>query len=184
MARYNGPVCRLCRREGMKLFLKGSRCYTKKCAFERRRTPPGQHGVRRRKMSDYGIAAAREAEDPACLQRPGAPVPALLRRRRDRAGRDRREPAAPAGDPPGQRRVPHGLRHQPCPGAPAGEPRPLRGQRPATDRALVPGPRRRPDRGPREQPQDGILQERQGRHCAARSDRTGSASTPTSSPGT
>ncbi len=54
MARYNGPVCRLCRREGMKLFLKGSRCYTKKCSFERRATPPGQHGVRRRKMSDYG----------------------------------------------------------------------------------------------------------------------------------
>ena len=54
MARYNGPVCRLCRREGMKLYLKGSRCYTKKCAFERRATPPGQHGVRRRKMSEYG----------------------------------------------------------------------------------------------------------------------------------
>jgi small subunit ribosomal protein S4 len=48
MARYTGSVCRLCRREGAKLFLKGSRCYTKKCAFERRPTPPGQHGVRRR----------------------------------------------------------------------------------------------------------------------------------------
>ena len=55
MARYTGPVSRLCRREGMKLFLKGTRCYTKKCAFERRPTPPGQHGVRRRKMSDYGV---------------------------------------------------------------------------------------------------------------------------------
>jgi len=55
MARYTDPVCRLCRREGTKLFLKGSRCYTKKCAFERRPTPPGQHGVRRRKMGDYGI---------------------------------------------------------------------------------------------------------------------------------
>ena len=54
MAKYNGPVCRLCRREGMKLFLKGSRCYTKKCSFERRAAPPGQHGVRRRKMSDFG----------------------------------------------------------------------------------------------------------------------------------
>jgi len=54
MARYNGPVCRICRREGMKLYLKGGRCYTKKCAFERRATPPGQHGVRRRKMSDFG----------------------------------------------------------------------------------------------------------------------------------
>jgi small subunit ribosomal protein S4 len=55
MARYTGSVCRLCRREGAKLFLKGSRCYTKKCAFERRPTPPGQHGVRRRKVGEYGM---------------------------------------------------------------------------------------------------------------------------------
>jgi small subunit ribosomal protein S4 len=55
MARYTDSVCRLCRREGSKLFLKGTRCYSKKCAFERRPTPPGQHGVRRRKMGDYGI---------------------------------------------------------------------------------------------------------------------------------
>jgi small subunit ribosomal protein S4 len=55
MARYTDSVCRLCRREGMKLFLKGSRCYSKKCAFERRPSPPGQHGVRRRKMGDFGI---------------------------------------------------------------------------------------------------------------------------------
>ena len=55
MARYTGPVCRLCRREGMKLFLKGARCYTKKCAFERRPTPPGQHGVRRRKVAEFGV---------------------------------------------------------------------------------------------------------------------------------
>ena len=55
MARYTASVCRLCRREGMKLFLKGSRCYSKKCAFERRPTPPGQHGVRRRKVGEYGM---------------------------------------------------------------------------------------------------------------------------------
>jgi len=55
MARYTDPVCRLCRREGLKLFLKGGRCYTKKCSFERRPTPPGQHGVRRRKVGDYGL---------------------------------------------------------------------------------------------------------------------------------
>jgi small subunit ribosomal protein S4 len=55
MARYTGSVCRLCRREGAKLFLKGARCYTKKCSFEKRATPPGQHGVRRRKMGDFGI---------------------------------------------------------------------------------------------------------------------------------
>jgi small subunit ribosomal protein S4 len=55
MARYTLPVCRLCRREGAKLFLKGTRCYTKKCAFERRPSPPGQHGVRRRKVGDFGL---------------------------------------------------------------------------------------------------------------------------------
>lgn len=55
MARYTEPVCRLCRREGAKLFLKGTRCYSKKCAFERRPSPPGQHGVRRRKVGDFGL---------------------------------------------------------------------------------------------------------------------------------
>ncbi|RLA97948.1 MAG: 30S ribosomal protein S4 [Deltaproteobacteria bacterium] len=55
MGRYTGPVCRLCRREGMKLFLKGERCYTDKCAFERRPYPPGVHGQGRIKFSDYGI---------------------------------------------------------------------------------------------------------------------------------
>ena len=56
MARYTGSVCRLCRRENLKLFLKGDRCYSDKCAFDRRGYPPGQHGQRRgRKPSDYGI---------------------------------------------------------------------------------------------------------------------------------
>lgn len=55
MARYIGPVCKLCRREGMKLFLKGERCYTDKCAFDRRPYPPGQHGQRRIKFTEYGI---------------------------------------------------------------------------------------------------------------------------------
>ena len=56
MATYHGARCKLCRRQGMKLFLKGQRCYTDKCAFERRTYGPGQHGQRRRrKPSDYGI---------------------------------------------------------------------------------------------------------------------------------
>ncbi len=55
MAVYSGPVCRLCRRDGMKLFLKGERCYTSKCAIERRKYAPGQHGQRQRKLADYGI---------------------------------------------------------------------------------------------------------------------------------
>lgn len=58
MARYTGPVCKLCRRENQKLFLKGQKCYTDKCPMERRAYPPGQHGpaqARRRKQSDYAV---------------------------------------------------------------------------------------------------------------------------------
>ncbi len=55
MARYTGPRCRLCRREGSKLFLKGDRCFSEKCSFERRSYAPGQHGQGRIKVSDYGI---------------------------------------------------------------------------------------------------------------------------------
>ena len=55
MARYLDATCRLCRREGMQLYLKGDRCYTDKCAIERRHYPPGQHGHRRAKLSDYGM---------------------------------------------------------------------------------------------------------------------------------
>lgn len=55
MARYIGPVCKLCRREGMKLYLKGDRCYSEKCSFTRRPYPPGQHGQGRIKLSEYAI---------------------------------------------------------------------------------------------------------------------------------
>src|SRR3982075_1560420 len=55
MARYHGPVCKLCRREGMKLFLKGERCYTEKCSYTRRPYPPGQHGQARIKLSEYAV---------------------------------------------------------------------------------------------------------------------------------
>jgi small subunit ribosomal protein S4 len=55
VARYTGAVCRLCRREGLKLFLKGERCYTDKCAIERRNYPPGEHGQGRPKFSEYSV---------------------------------------------------------------------------------------------------------------------------------
>ena len=55
MARYTGSVCRQCRREGTKLFLKGDRCYTDKCAIEKRAYPPGQHGQGRTRFSDFGV---------------------------------------------------------------------------------------------------------------------------------
>lgn len=55
MARYTGAVCRMCRREGAKLFLKGERCYSDKCSFTRRAYAPGQHGQGRKKISEYGL---------------------------------------------------------------------------------------------------------------------------------
>lgn len=55
MSRYTGPVCRLCRAEGTKLFLKGDRCYTEKCGLSKRSSRPGQHGTRRTKVSEYGL---------------------------------------------------------------------------------------------------------------------------------
>lgn len=55
MARYTGASCRLCRREGQKLFLKGERCYSNKCAIARRSYAPGQHGAHRKKLSEYGV---------------------------------------------------------------------------------------------------------------------------------
>ncbi len=61
MARYRDSVCKLCRREGLKLFIKGDRCYSDKCAIERREYPPGQHGQGRKKFSEYG-AQLREKQ--------------------------------------------------------------------------------------------------------------------------
>jgi small subunit ribosomal protein S4 len=55
MGRYTGPSCRICRRAGEKLFLKGERCYTPRCGIERRHAPPGDQGNRRRRQSDYGV---------------------------------------------------------------------------------------------------------------------------------
>lgn len=55
MARYTGPRCRLCRREGLKLYLKGTKCFTTKCGIEKRNYPPGEHGQMRRKLSNYAI---------------------------------------------------------------------------------------------------------------------------------
>lgn len=60
MARYTGPVCRICRRHGTKLFLKGQRCFGPKCGIERRKYPPGEHGQGRRKVSEFGLQLAEK----------------------------------------------------------------------------------------------------------------------------
>ena len=115
MARYTESVCRLCRREGAKLFLKGSRCYSKKCSFERRPTPPGQHGVRRRKVGEYGLQLREKQK----VRR----IYGVLERQfrnyfvdaENRARRDRREPAPLARAAPRQRRLPDRLRARRAP---------------------------------------------------------------------
>ena len=130
MARYIGPVCRLCRREGMKLFLKGERCYTEKCAIEKRNFPPGQHGkLRKAKLVGYGLQLREKQKvkriygvledqfrryfEPAERTRgiTGETLLQLLERRLDNVG------------------LPPRPRDLAAAGAPAGAPRPLPGQR-------------------------------------------------------
>ena len=131
MARYTGPVCRLCRREGMKLFLKGDRCYTDKCAY---RAPPVSAGparpgprqalgVRRRSCA----RSRRSSASTACSSGSSAATSASAAAE----GRDGREPAAAPRASPRQRGLPPGLRVDHARGAPAGAPRPLHGQRQA-----------------------------------------------------
>ena len=130
MARYTEAVCRLCRREGAKLYLKGSRCYSKKCAFERRPSPPGQHGVRRRKVGDYGLQLREKQKVrrvygvlerqfrnyfDVAEARPGVTGESLLRI---------------AGAAPRQRRLPDGLRA-------ARAPRPASSSATATSRSTA-----------------------------------------------
>ena len=110
MARYTGADCKRCRREKMKLYLKGAKCDSAKCPIENRPYPPGQHGRGRTKESEY-LLQKREKQKAARIygvlekqfrgyyeEAPGA------------AGQDRREPAADPGEPAGQRGLPRRLR--------------------------------------------------------------------------
>lgn len=78
MARYTGAVCKLCRREGEKLFLKGDRCYTGKCAIVRRNFAPGQHGQARKKRSEYGTQLREKQKAQEILLRSRGTVCALF----------------------------------------------------------------------------------------------------------
>jgi small subunit ribosomal protein S4 len=80
MARYTGAVCKQCRREGQKLFLKGERCLTDKCGVERRSYPPGEHGRGRQKQSEYRVQLREKQKAEALLRRPGEAVRRLLHR--------------------------------------------------------------------------------------------------------
>ena len=91
MARYTEAVCKLCRREGQKLFLKGQKCYTEKCPVERRAYPPGQHGpahARRRKQSEYALQLREKQKVKRDVRASGEPVPESFPEGRDEGGRD------------------------------------------------------------------------------------------------
>ena len=79
MAKYTEAKCRICRREGCKLFLKGDRCFTDKCAYDRRPYAPGQHGRARKKVSEYAVQL-REKQKTRQLRYPGKAVPRILRK--------------------------------------------------------------------------------------------------------
>ena len=152
MARYTGPVCRLCRREGMKLYLKGARCDGPKCPIVKRQPaknfPPGQHGQRRtRRPSEFGLQLREKQKVRRFYGDHGEPVPQALCGSRAPRRRDRRQPAADSRVPSRQRRLSHGVRRLAAAGAAAGAPRPLHGQRPQDQHPVVPcqtGRRRSP----------------------------------------
>ena len=138
MARYIGPVCRLCRREGMKLFLKGERCYTEKCAIEKRNLPPGQHGkLRKAKLVGYGLQLREKQK----VKRIYGVLENQFRRYFEMADRTR----GITGETLLQlleRRLDNviyrlGPGDLARPGAPARAPRPLHGERPQGRRAVV-----------------------------------------------
>ena len=143
MARYTGPVCRLCRREGMKLFLKGERCYTEKCAIEKRNTAarPARQVAQGEAASATASSCARSrrsSASTACSRTSSAATSSRRRRHRGVTGVMLLQSAR---DAPRQRRLPPRLRHLARPGAPAGAPRPLPGQRQEGRHPVLPGAR-------------------------------------------
>jgi len=78
VARYSDSVCRLCRREGTKLFLKGTRCVSDKCAIDRRAYPPGLHGKARGKLTDYGMQLREKTKNQAFVPYDGGSVSDFL----------------------------------------------------------------------------------------------------------
>ena len=149
MARYIGPVCRLCRREGMKLFLKGERCYTEKCAIEKRNFPPGQHGSAEGEDAGYGLQLREKQK----VKRIYGVLEDQFRRYFEAADADarhhRREAAAVL-----ERRLDNvvyrlGLRDLAAAGAAARAPRPLPGQRQEGRHPVVLGEAGRRDHGAR-----------------------------------
>ena len=145
MARYIGPVCRLCRREGMKLFLKGERCFTEKCAIEKREPAarPARQGAQGQARWATACSCARSRRSSASTACSRTSSAATSRRPSATRGHHRRDAAAAARAAPRQRRLPPRLRDLARAGAPAGAPRPLPGQRQEGRHPVVLGQGRR-----------------------------------------
>ena len=174
MARYKDAVCRLCRREGMKLFLKGAKCFTDKCPIEKRNFAPGQHGKdRKAKIVGYGLQLREKQKAKRMYFTQEGQFRNYFERAAAHQGRHRRTAVAAAGAPPRQRRVPPRIRGCASSGAPAGASRSRRGQRPQGQHSFVPGQRRRRDRGSREQQQARGAREERRNSPATRLRRTG-----------
>ena len=139
MARYTGPVCRLCRRDGMKLFLKGTRCDTSKCGFERREQPPGQQQYRRGKMTDYGLHLREKQKVKHYYGVLERQFPSLFPACGAHQGQHRRRVDEPAGTAARQRRASPRVRSQSQPGPPNGQPWSRDRQRPAGGRRQLLG---------------------------------------------
>ncbi len=152
MARYTGPVCRLCRREGTKLFLKGTKCFSEKCPIEKRNFAPGQHGRDRKpKIVGYGLQLREKQK----AKRIYFTLESQFRAYYEKASRaqgvtgelllqqlERRL---------GQRSFPSRLCQLPPPGAPDRAPRPRGSERPQGEHSFLPGRRGRRDQDPRRQ---------------------------------
>ena len=183
MARYIGPVCKLCRREGMKLFLKGERCYTDKCSVTRRPYPPGQHGQGRIKLTEYAVRLREKQK----IRRIYGVLEKQFREyyfdATRRQGPHRRADARPHREPPRQRRAPHRLRARRAT---------RRASSCSTQHILVNGKRvdipcylrqaGRQDRGPREEPRDQVHRAPRSRRSSVALSSRGSRSTRRTSP--
>ena len=122
MGRYTGPVCKLCRREGQKLFLKGTKCYTEKCPVERRNYAPGQHGLaqqRRKKASDYSQQLREKQKVKRIYGVPERYFKSLFEKASQQAGVTGENLLVGLETAAGQHRVPLGFRVEPQTGAPA-----------------------------------------------------------------
>ena len=132
MGRYTGPSCRQCRREGTKLFLKGTKCFTEKCPVERRPYAPGQHGQARRAAARRR-STRKQLREKQKIKRIYGVSEKQFRNTFERvthaAGHHGPQPARRAREPPRQHRVPHGLRRQPQGRAPAHPSPSRRGER-------------------------------------------------------